>query len=487
LNILSVFNKRENLFIEVDKKYIKLLQSAIKGNSIIVSKLLVEPVSGLSEEEISSLLTDIIRSNNITFDFITAIISRERIITRSMKFPSIDSAEISNMVSFEIAKQTPYSQDDIVSDYKIMGIDDQGYSEVAIVFSPKSEIARISDILGSFANKLKHIYFTSDAIYSWVQILYPDLNEKEYLCVINIDSGTTEIAVFSKSGLCFSRSAPIGAEDILQPKGEPDPLRERLVKEIEQSITLYLKEKKPEPGIISKIILTGAGSVLKEFEDSLYQSLKIPIEHINPLSSITLSDNALSESGISENVSVASLCGSIFAEGAIDLLPEEQKIKSRKNSLIRKAVIIFIASVSILSVIIGAVFFKIYQKENMLKKLEAMYGQIEKVSVQTEEKLKKLRSIKSHLAEGESSLDVIYNLYTLVPAGIVLLDFDYDDISKTVRFSGRSGRMSDVFSLVSVIEASDIFSNVETRSVVQRRTKEGVAVDFQIRCNFKKE
>jgi Tfp pilus assembly protein PilN len=66
-----------------------------------------------------------------------------------------------------------------------------------------------------------------------------------------------------------------------------------------------------------------------------------------------------------------------------------------------------------------------------------------------------------------------------------LLDFDYDDISKSVRFSGRAGRMSDVFSLVSVLENSDIFSNVQTRSVVQRRTMEGAAVDFQIRCNFK--
>ena len=176
----------------------------------------------------------------------------------------------------------------------------------------------------------------------------------------------------------------------------------------------------------------------------------------------------------------------VFVDDGINLLPQDQKIRSRKVLLFKKAAAISALFIFLLLMFVGAVFYKIYQREAVLKKLGSMYGQIEKVSTDTEEKLKKLQSIKSHLAEGEFSLDVIYNLYALVPAGISLLDFDYDDISKTVRFSGQAGKMSDVFSMVSVLEGSEIFSNVETRSVVQRRTREDTAVDFQIRCNFQK-
>jgi Tfp pilus assembly PilM family ATPase len=485
LNILSFFNSEETLFVEIDKRYLKLLQSTVKGNSVMVSKLLVEPVLGLSEEEISGLLTDIINQNNITFNSISVIIPRERVITRYMKFPATNNSEIESMVSFEITKQTPYSQDDIVSDYRIKAVDEQGYSKVEIVFSPKSEISRINSILGHLTSRLKYIYFSSEAISAWPGLVNIRIKDAESSCLINIDSSTTEIAVISAEGLCFSRSIAIGADDIMEIQEQLNPLKTKLVKEIEQSIALYLKEKGPAPGNITRIVLTGAASVCKDFIGFLKTAINTPSELLNPLSGIQLSDDALSESGIPEDASVCAICGGIFIEDGINLMPQDQKIKSKKILLFKKAAAISAFFMLMFLVFAGTVFFKIHQRQNILKKLESMYSQIEKVSADTEEKLKKLRSIKSHIAEGESSLDVIYNLYFLVPEGIALLDFDYDDISKSVRFGGRAGRMSDVFSLVSVLESSEAFSNVQTRSVLQRRTREGTVVDFQIRCNFK--
>lgn len=486
MNILSFFDSKESLFVEIDKKYLKLLQSKVKANSVIVSKLLIQPVLSLSEEEISKLLAHIISQNSITFNSIAVIIPRERVITRYMKFPSANIAEIESMVSFETTKQTPYSQDDIVSDYRVMAVDEQGYSKVEIVFSPKSEISRIKNILGHLATRLKYIYFSSQAISSWFDKFHKIANDAGSVCVISIDSGTTEIAVISSEGLCFSRSAAIGADDIMETHEQQNPLKIKLVNEIEQSIALFLKEKDALSGNITRIVLTGSDSVCRDFMGFLNTAINIPSDFLNPISDIQLSDNAFSESGIPEDASVCAICGSLFVDDGINLLPQDQKIRSRKVLLFKKAAAISALFIFLLLMFVGAVFYKIYQREAVLKKLGSMYGQIEKVSTDTEEKLKKLQSIKSHLAEGEFSLDVIYNLYALVPAGISLLDFDYDDISKTVRFSGQAGKMSDVFSMVSVLEGSEIFSNVETRSVVQRRTREDTAVDFQIRCNFQK-
>jgi Tfp pilus assembly PilM family ATPase/uncharacterized protein YoxC len=485
LKTLSFFNSKETLFVEIDKKYLKLLQSHVKGGSVVVSKLLVEPVLGLSEEEISGLLSNTINQNNITFNSISVIIPRERVITRYMKFPATNNAEVESMVSFEIAKQTPYSQDDIVSDYKIKAVDSQGYSKVEIVFSPKSEISRINGILGYLTNRLKHIYFSSEAIAGWFNSGGIRIEDTGCACIINIDSDTTEIAVISSEGLCFSRSIAIGADNIMDTQEQINPLKTKLIKEIEQSIAMYSKEKDPASGGIARIVLTGSASVCKDFIEFLRTAINTPSELLNPLSGIELSDNALSESGIPEDASVCAVYGGLFIEDGINLIPQGQKAKRKKILLFKKAAIIFVAFILIILVFVAITFFKIRQKENTLKRLESMYSQIEGVSAETEQKLKKLRSIKAYISEGESSLDVIYNLYSLVPGGIALLDFDYDDISKSVRFSGRAGRMSDVFSLVSVLENSDIFSNVQTRSVVQRRTREGAAVDFQIRCNFK--
>jgi len=486
LNTLFQFNNKATLFLEIDKKYLKLSQSIAKGNDISIKKLLVEPILGLSEEEIHRILADTINRNGITFYAITAIIPRERIITRYIKLPAVDRAEIERMISFEISKQTPYSEEDITSDYKVISIDEQGYSRIMLVLSPKAEIARINNILGSLADKLKHIYFSSEAIAGWLNM--PSLNsgKENYMCLVNIDTDRTEIAIVSSSGLCFSRSISIGADDILGLQGQVNSFKTRLVDEIKQSIALYLKEKDVETGDIAKFVLTGANIACEDFLNFLNTAIDTPCEFLNSLSGVQLSDNALSESGIPENTSVCAICGSPFVEAGINLVPQDQKIKNKKKLLIKKAVIITALLIVIFFSLLSAGFFKIYQRNNTLKNLEFMYSQIDKTSSRIEAKLKKLRSIKAYLSEGESSLDVIYNLYDLIPAGISLLDFDYDDISKTVRFSGKAGKMSDVFSLVSVLEGSKVFSNVQTRSVVQRQTKEGAVVDFQIRCNFEK-
>jgi len=484
---LSSFSNTKDLFLEIDKKYLKLSQTVARGKDIFIEKLLVEPILGLSEEEIHRILADTINRNGITFNAITAIIPRERVITRYIKLPAVDRAEIERMISFEISKQTPYSEEDITSDYKVISVDEQGYSRIMLVLSPKAEITRINNILGSFAHRLKRIYFSSEAIAGWLNIPSLNSDSANYICLVNIDTDRTEIAIVSSSGLCFSRSIPIGADDILELQGQVNLSKARLVDEIKQSIALYLKEKDVETGDITKFVITGANIAREDFLNFLNTAIDVPSDFLNPLSGVQLSDNALSESGIPENTSVCAICGSPFVDAGINLVPQDQKTKNKKKLFIKKAAIVTVLLSIVFSTLLGAAFFKIYQRENTLKDLEFMYSQINKTSNQIETKLKKLRSIKAHLSEGESSLDVIYNLYNLMPAGISLLDFDYDDISRAVRFSGKAGKMSDVFSLVSILESSKVFSNVQTRSVVQRQTKEGAVIDFQIKCNFKIE
>jgi Tfp pilus assembly PilM family ATPase len=486
-----MFNNKADLFLELDKKYLKLAQSAARGKDIFIERLIIEPVSGFSEEEIHRALADTISLNGIAYDTITAIIPRDKVIIRYIKLPAVDRPEIEKMISFEISKQTPYSAEDITSDYKVISVDEHGYSRVMLVLSPKTEIARINNILGPFASRLKHIYFSSEAIAGWFNIQDPATTSVNngYICLVDIDTGSTEIAVISVKGLCFSRSISIGADDISESQARANLLRTRLVDEIKQSIALYLKEKDTDTGQITRFVLTGAEIARRDFLNFLNTAIDIPSEFLRPLSVVRSPENALSKPGIGipEDVSICAICGGPFVPFGINLVPASQKTKDRKKRLIKNSIIIALFLAVAFSTLLGAGIFKIYQREHMLKNLESMYGQISKVSDRIEMKLEKLRAIKAYLSGGESSLDVIHNLYELMPAGILLLDFDYDDISKSVRFNGRAGRMSDVFGLVSILEGSRIFSNVQARSVMQRQSKEGAVVDFQISCNFKIE
>ncbi len=486
MNLPFILSKKPNLYIEVDKKYLKILQSEITPNGPVVTKLLIEPVFGLSEEEIAKLLNDTASSNGIKLDSVTFIISRERTMVRYIRLPALDKSEIEKMVSFEITKQTPYSQDEIISDYEVLGRDAEGYSRVMLVVSPKNEIVRINHILGISGNRLKRIRLSSEVIIGWLDTAGVTLTKEKNICLIDIDSDDTEIIIVSGGKLSFSRSISIGALDILEQEWQDDSSKTRLVDEIKRSIAAYLKEKTTEARDISEFVVTGANSVIKSFAEFFAIAVETPCKAVNVLHGAFLADEALAETGIPQDVSMCAVCGGPFAGEGINLISQDEKKKQSQNVAIRKIIGITITSFLIFSVVLALIGLKIYQEEKLLNELELMYGQIEPAASRVEIKFKKLRSIKEQLSGEASSLHVIYSLHNLIPENIFLLDFNYDDPSRVVRFRGMARKISDVFKLVTLLESSVSFSNVQTRSVTEKRTRGSAVIDFQIRCNFKK-
>ena len=181
---------------------------------------------------------------------------------------------------------------------------------------------------------------------------------------------------------------------------------------------------------------------------------------------------------------MCTVCGGPFVTEGINLIPQEYKKKLSQNVVIRKIIGISIVSAFISLAAFALIGLKIYQKETLLSQLELMYAQVELTANQVEIKSKKLDSVKEQLSGEASSLNVIYNLYSIMPENISLIDFNYDDASRVVRFRGRAHKISDVFKLVPLLENSASFSNVQTRSVAEKRTSASAAVDFQISCNF---
>lgn len=476
--------KKTDTYIEIDKNYLKILQSEKTAKGLVVTRLLTEPVLGLSDEQIAKLLRDSAANSRIKLDSVTVIISRQKTMVRYMRLPAVDKAEIEKMVSFEIAKQTPYSSEEIVSDYEVLDSDGQGYSRVMLAITPKTEIARIDNILAQSGKRLKRIILSSKAVIGWLNTAAADMEKDKGICVIDIDSDNTEITVTVNHRLEFSRSISSGAADILKAEGPENAARTRLIEEIKLSIESYLKEDTAAGRQISGFLVTGADSVTDDFTKFFKASTESSCDMKSPFLGITIADRTLRETGVARDASVCAVCGGPFTAAGINLIPPEQRIRQSQNMAVRKVIRILAFTVIVLLAIFAVIGIKIYRKEKLLKSLEVMYNQVKSTSAGIETKFKRLQAIEAETSGEASSLNVIYNLYSIIPNDISLLDFNYDDAAKTLRFRGRSGRMSDVFKLVTMLEDSESFSNVQTYSIVERRTREGAVVDFQIRCNF---
>jgi Tfp pilus assembly protein PilN len=482
MNLFSFISKKLGIYIQIDRKHLKLIVSTGLGKGAVIKKVIAKPIESMSDEGIADLVREIALSNGVAFNNVAVIISREKAMIRHIRLPSVDGQEISRMVSFETTKHTPYSQAEVVSDYRVLGSGQDGYSDIMLVVSPKTEIARISDILQLSGCSINRIVLSSEAIEGWWNASEEDPAKPELLWIIDIDNETTEVAAISSQGVCFSRAVSIGVSDLVQGEDQTNPSWSRLVDEIKRSVSTYQKEN-PKQGEF-EFIVTGSNAIAGIFNQFLSTALNKKSSAIAALSRVTIADEALDDSGIPEDISVCAICGAPYMQDFVNLLPKEQKYRQSHKDRFKKITILSISAVLTCIFFVSILAARFFQKKQLLEKLEYAHAQIEPVVSQAKAKKQKLDIIKTYISSKESSLDVIYRLYELIPAGISLVDFNYDDMSKTVRFNGRADRMADVFSLVGVLEESDAFSNVQTRSVLQRQIKDSSAVDFQIRCNF---
>jgi Tfp pilus assembly PilM family ATPase/Tfp pilus assembly protein PilN len=480
----TLIQEKRRTYIQIDKKYLQIMQIIDRGKGPVVKKLIVKPIAEMDENSAAEFLKETAHDNSISLNAVTIIISRDKAMVRHIRLPAVDRQEIDRMISFEITKQTPYAREEVSADYKIISSNNEGYSEIMLVVSPKTEIAKIHDIVKISGGNINRIVLSSECMAGWFNVSKKSLSGAYNNCIVNIGHGSTEIMITSDKGLDYSRTVSIGASGLHQGADEINSLWGGLADEIKRSVSTYQKENQAKQEYVSEYILTGANSVIENFKNFLSTAVDKKCIALAAISCMNIADGALDELGIPEDVSVCAICGAVYIEAPIDLIPHEQKRKQNYNEQFKKAAVALISIAVLATGIASFLFVKTYQKEQLLKKLLSAFSQIAPAVQLTEEKRQKLDAVKAYLSGGESSLDVIYRLYELMPADILLVDFNYDDSSKAVRFNGRAGRMADVFKLITVLEESDVFSNVQTRSVVQRQAREGSVVDFQIRCIF---
>src|SRR4030042_1056869 len=89
---------------------------------------------------------------------------------RYPRLPATRAEEIESMVSYEAVKQIPYSPEEVVSDYEVIGTDKEGYSEIMLAIIHKKETTSIENALGAIGKKNLRIRLSSEALMAWLRV-----------------------------------------------------------------------------------------------------------------------------------------------------------------------------------------------------------------------------------------------------------------------------------------------------------------------------
>jgi len=475
--------KQSLLTIEINDSYLKVLTAKFTGKGWSSGKYAAEITSGKSEDEIIALLKESVKKLHLKKAHVALVVPRSMITVRYLELPTNKSEELKSMIDMQAVRQMPYSREEMVYDYHITGINNEGSTKVLLAIAHRDTIARYLRILEKAGLVPEYIELDSLAIAAlcgFIKEKDPSvIDEQKTTAVLDIDNSATNMVIMKNGVPVFTRSFSIGVVN-LKGSGEDVAKKDYIAEwalEVNRSISVFQKEQGTP---IEKIVFIGAQN--EEFVAKVSGRINADIKGYSP-------KQYLEGFNVDEikDFSIAGLLG-VIKEGlssSVNLIPDDVKktlsYAQNKQSVLTTA-ILFLC-------IIGVLGFTFNKKIQDRREYLSILGQrLKETSPSAKElmlKKDRLSLIKKQLSVDGTSLDVLREMYNIIPQKTALNVFIYDE-NQGVTIKGASPAMSEVFDLIPKLENSPYFENVTSRYATQRKIKGQELTEFHIDCSISK-
>ncbi|MCM8781671.1 MAG: hypothetical protein NC828_01235, partial [Candidatus Omnitrophica bacterium] len=370
--------------------------------------------------------------------------------------------ELQNMVGLQAGKQLPYPASDLIWDFKVIDKRPDGYSDIFFTIVHRNVIDRFMNILANCKLSADRIILSSEALFGWYLAVSDSQTQGLSLtrtAVVDIDASYMDVLIIDGLRLEFSRTFPF--------KDAP----EEMAQELGRTFFSYEKDSSKK---ISSVTLTGIEEravKLKPFIESMYKDGKVDFIHPLKIIAMDYRETLAEYFDLAKDVSLAYLLGIAYnlKEITMDLLPSEKKAeltKTRKKKTLIKTALLLVAVICILF----GIFIKWVLDTN--KEISLINLKIREMEPQVK-KLKEISQnmaiIKQHLNMKGSCVDIIREVYSIVPAGVSLsvLDFVLDE---SLLLRGSATDLSSVFKFSSDLEKSPYFEGCHIKYAQKRTT-----------------
>ncbi|MBN1870245.1 MAG: pilus assembly protein PilM [Candidatus Omnitrophica bacterium] len=462
---------------------LKLAYAKISPTRKELVDLVSYEIQGLSDEEISKSVRSSLNSLKLNAPEVIVTVPSHATIAKNIEIPSLDPNEIREIVDLQAGRHTPYSREEIVIDYINIGAYRENYTKILLVIVTLSVIRRQIDILEKAGLRIEKVFFAPELIARYASHLLKGGQADAVRTVIHVDANFTDFINVCKGEVIFVRSIPIGKQHL---STEQDRYEARFIDEVKKSLETYQSEdiaSMPE-----EIILTGAIREEGELQELLGKMFYVPVKFLPYLEHAPLSSGELKKSLSAGQDSFLDVAAPLLITSRlnINLIPEEiklrKKFEEKSKDLVTAGVYIMTILAVLCLILIGEIFFR----ATYLKNLTDKYDPVIQSSKNLEKSFSQIRLIKRELKDRYISLEVLFELYNLIPIDIQLNGIKY---SSQGRFSieGNSRTMGTVFSFIGDMEESKFFKNVESKRTTKRKEGNEEIVDFEIVCTLDSE
>jgi len=450
---------RKNLVtVEIGRDWLKVLEAQREGSGVAVSRLHVERVDE-NDPALAGAVASAFRDGHFSKTPVMLSIPRQMVTVRILKLPSTDPQEIADMVELQVDKQTPYSREEIISDYRILGGARGGYSRVMLAIVQRSVVRQRVNALEAAGIQIESVCVNSEGVLSWFSTVDLGSASGRAVVLVEVDSFYTEVSVSQNGVLLFSRSFRTGANQILQDK---DGAYERFRGEVRRSLDVFRGENPGQE--IEKILVSGAAAALDGLAEAMAGPLKLVCEAVDSAQSVRrMPKNPSLRDPLYSPVSVTGMVGIALAPDALEfnITPESvllrKRLVARSHSLSRFGALLMTLTVS-MSLYATLV---LYFKHSELEYLQTMRESSDAVVQDVNRKVGIVKTVRNTQEKKFATVNVFSEVHRVRPEKVSVDQLEIDAERDKLTVSGTGTSLGEVRELVNALEGSRLFKNVK--------------------------
>ncbi|MFH1723974.1 MAG: PilN domain-containing protein [Elusimicrobiota bacterium] len=385
-----------------------------------------------------------------------------------LSIPSVNPAEIAEMVALEAVRKMPFKPEEILIDYDLIRVEPNGYSSVMMIVVLNPEIEKPLALLHEAGLYPKKVVLSSQAL---ARLATLDKREGTLL-FLEPGPNWAGFNFLEKGRLTFTRSASLGARD-----GEARA--SKILEEIELSMQAYRKQGPlAEPFAVAMVPPPPGWEPLQEKLESQYACTRF-----DPFPKLARAKGLSWPPGPGP---YAALGTALCADKRVNLMPRREKQllagSARRHDWVRLGVL-----ASILALIWGGIaYVKQDRAQARLARLQREWTAISPRAGELKRMAAQVKIVEGETAGQVSALDVLASLHRIVPAHITLGGLNFESDGR-VSIRGSAPSLSDAVGLVGLLERSPTFVGVELKSsnVLKRDGRD--VVEFQIQGRARRQ
>lgn len=471
--------KSPAVIVEIGNDWLKLMQVQPVRGGVAVTKLHMERFDSI-DSRVARSMALACKKQKFAKVPVIACLPRQMANVRLIELPSVDPAEIEDMVDLQVGKQTPYSRDEIVSDFKLVGSRRDGYTRVMLAIVQRSILRQRFHLLEEAGVRVARMSISSEGLVNWYGLAGPGATDSAPCAVLDLDSHYADFMVMGDGSVTFTRSILIGADQLVE---DEERWREKLAREVERSIESARAEASDVE--IQRVIVTGAGARMAGLVEYLDAQLGLPVEKLDSLDAAKRWPESPSLDDAEHRVvSMTPLVGMALAPGslAFNLVPES--VRLRRGLLAKARTLTALGMLLMVALVCASLYvtLKLFFESTHLAALERDLALIAPRVAQIERRKSLMGVVEKRRSSRREMTSLLLEIRGHVPPDVYLdnVTVNVDKLDEgDIALSGSAASRRDIVTLVDRLEGSSFFENVKEGGKTRLNPKTG-RFDFRV-------